>query len=324
MKISIIIPFKNAAPWLEETISSIIAQDNVEWELICIDDHSTDNSNEVIERFKDSKIRIVSNQGKGIIAALQLGLEMADGDFITRMDADDIMTDKRLISMHDTLADSQLKTVVTGKVKYFSTGELSEGFFKYEQWVNERIDKNDHYNHIYRECVVASPNWMVRKSDLIESGIFDKLEYPEDYDLVFHWFENNFKIKSLEEVTLLWRDHPTRTSKNSETYNQQALFSLKINWFVKLHAKDQSIGILGAGTKGKMTTEILKSNNQSFGWYDLNHNNFNSPVNGHLIQDYNLIHEDQLLISIYPKQRESLLKFINEKGYTIGVNAWFL
>lgn len=323
MKISIIIPFKNAAPWLEETISSIQKQKAV-WELICVDDHSTDNGREVIERFKDSRIRVISNRGTGIIAALQLGLELTTGDFITRMDADDVMTDERLTFMHDTLVNSPAKTVVTGKVKYFSEGTLSEGFSKYEQWINERIDKDDHYDHIYRECVVASPNWMVRKNDLIEAGIFEKLKYPEDYDLVFHWFEKGFKIKSLQDVTLMWRDHLKRTSKNSEVYNQRALFTLKINWFIKLHSQGQTIGILGAGTKGKMASEILNSHDQSFGWYDLNHNNFNSPVNGQMIKDYNLIHEDQLLISIYPKQRDSLLKFIESKGYTIGVNAWFL
>lgn len=324
MKISIIIPFKNAEPWLEETISSVIAQDEIDWELICIDDHSTDNGNEIIQRFKDPRISVASNHGTGIISALQLGLELATGDFITRMDADDLMPKGRLRLMHDALIDSPKKTIVTGKVKYFSEGTLSDGFFKYEQWVNDRIDRQDHYNHIYRECVVASPNWMVRKDDLTEFGIFEKLEYPEDYDLVFHWYENDFTIKSLDEVTLLWRDHPTRTSKNSDVYNQKALFSLKLKWFNRLMTKDLTIGILGAGTKGKMSSEILKSHDRSFGWYDLNHESFNTPINGETINDYNLIHEDLLLISIYPKNQESLLNFIERKGYTIGVNAWFL
>lgn len=323
MLISIIIPFKNAAPWLDETISSILEQ-NVVWELICVDDHSTDNGSGIIERFNDPRITVISNEGKGIVSALQLALRLSTGEFITRMDADDIMPKGRLSLMYDALVDSPLKTVVTGKVKYFAEGKLSEGFLKYEQWINDRIDKQDHYKHMYRECVVASPNWMVRKGDLVESGIFEKLEYPEDYDLVFHWFENGFKIQGIDEVTLLWRDHPTRTSKNSEVYNQRALFSLKLKWFNKLLEKNHSIGLLGAGTKGKMTAEILKSHNLKFGWYDLNHGNFNAPINGEMINDYNLINEDQLLISIYPKNQDALLKFIKDKGYTIGVNAWFL
>lgn len=325
MLISIIIPFKNAAPWLEETISSILAQDGVDWELICVDDFSSDDSNNSISQYCniDSRIRLFQNTDPGIISALQLGLSHAKGEFITRMDADDLMPEGRLRKMHDALVDSDPKTVVTGKVKYFSEGELSEGFVTYQNWVNERIDKLDHYDHIYRECVVASPNWMVRKKDLIDYSIFDQLQYPEDYDLVFHWFENDFKIKSLTDVTLLWRDHPTRTSKNSETYNQSALFRLKIDWFLKIHPS-ASIALFGAGTKGKITVKLLQSQNRSFEWYDLKFENFNVPVLDKTILNYNSIHEDQLLISIYPKQQDALLKFIAEKGYTIGKNAWFL
>lgn len=323
MLISIIIPFKNATPWLEETISSILAQDGVDWELICVDDHSTDTGAEIIKQFQDNRIRCIPNEGIGIISALQLGLEHAIGEFITRMDSDDLMPLRRLKMMHDALEDSLEKTIVTGKVKYFTEGELSEGFLNYQNWINERIDKMDHFDHMYRECVVASPNWMVRKKDLLDFTIFDRLIYPEDYDLVFHWFENDFKIKCIQEVTLMWRDHPTRTSKNYEIYNQTSLFRLKVNWFIKMHPIS-TIGLLGAGTKGKLTAKLLNINNRIFGWYDLNYENFNVPIMDETIQNYESIHEDQLLISIYPRQQLYLLKFLEEKGYSIGRNAWFL
>ncbi len=324
MKISIILPFKNAEPWLKETIASIVEQTFNDWELICINDHSTDNGAQVIHSFKDSRIQVVQNEGIGIIKALQLGLKTSKGVFISRMDADDLMPLNRLQLMYGRIIDTPKKTIVTGKVKYFAEGKLSEGFLNYQNWVNERIDNQDHYKHIYRECVVASPNWVTRKQDLIESNLFDKLNYPEDYDLVFHWFENNFAIESLSEVTLLWRDHPTRTSKNSDTYNQEALFQLKINWFVRIMNKDQSLALLGAGTKGKLSMEVLQSKKVNATWYDLNYKNFNVPILGETIQDYNQINEDLLLISVFPKDQTELLKFIEAKGYTIGNNAWFL
>ena len=324
MKISIILPFKNAEPWLKETIESILQQTFTNWELICINDHSTDIGAKIIRDFKDSRIQVIQNDGIGIIAALQWGLKSSQGEFITRMDADDLMPLNRLKIMHNSLIHTPKKTIVTGKVKYFAEGELSDGFLNYQKWVNNRIDSNDHYKHIYRECVVASPNWLTRKQDLIESNLFDKLQYPEDYDLVFHWFENNFKIEALHETTLLWRDHPTRTSKNSETYNQAALFRLKIEWFVRLMNSDKSLALLGAGTKGKLSMALLQSQNVKATWYDLNYKNYTAPLFGAAIQDYNQINEDLLLISIYPKDQTEILKFIKTKGYTIGKNAWFL
>ncbi|MFT6500229.1 MAG: glycosyltransferase involved in cell wall biosynthesis [Crocinitomicaceae bacterium] len=324
MKISILLPFKNAEPWLKETIESILQQTFTNWELICINDHSTDNGAEIIRDFKNSRIQVIQNEGIGIIAALQLGLKSSQGEFITRMDADDLMPLNRLQIMHDRLIHSPKKTIVTGKVKYFAEGKLSDGFLNYQEWVNDRIDNNDHYKHIYRECVVASPNWITRKQDLIDYDLFDKLNYPEDYDLVFQWFENNFVIESLSDVTLLWRDHPTRTSKNSDIYNQEALFRLKINWFVRLMDKGKSLALLGAGTKGKLSMELLQSQEVQATWYDLNYKNYKAPLFGEAIQDYNQINEDLLLISIYPKNQTDLLKFIEAKGYTIGKNAWFL
>ena len=259
MKISIILPFKNAEPWLKETIASIVEQTFTDWELICINDHSTDKGAQVIQAFKDSRIQVVQNDRIGIIKALQLGLKTSRGMFISRMDADDLMPLNRLQQMYDRIINTPKKTIVTGKVKYFAEGKLSDGFLNYQNWVNERIDNDDHYKHIFRECVVASPNWIARKQDLIDYSLFDKLNYPEDYDLVFHWFKNGFVIESLSDVTLLWRDHPTRTSKNSETYNQEALFRLKIDWFVQTMNTTKSLALLGAGTKGKLSMELCTS-----------------------------------------------------------------
>lgn len=324
MKISIILPFKNAEPWLKETIASIVEQTFTDWELICINDHSTDKGAQVIQAFKDSRIQVVQNDRIGIIKALQLGLKTSRGMFISRMDADDLMPLNRLQQMYDRIINTPKKTIVTGKVKYFAEGKLSDGFLNYQNWVNERIDNDDHYKHIFRECVVASPNWIARKQDLIDYSLFDKLNYPEDYDLVFHWFKNGFVIESLSDVTLLWRDHPTRTSKNSETYNQEALFRLKIDWFVQTMNTTKSLALLGAGTKGKLSMELLQSRKIKATWYDLNYKKFNVPILGETIQDYSQINEDLLLIAIYPKDQTELIKFIEAKGYSIGKNAWFL
>ncbi len=75
MKVSILLPFHNAAPWISETIQSIQAQTHADWELIAIDDFSTDDSHAILEQFaaSDSRIQLLKNAVKGIIPALQLG-----------------------------------------------------------------------------------------------------------------------------------------------------------------------------------------------------------------------------------------------------------
>ncbi|MDX2360374.1 MAG: glycosyltransferase family 2 protein [Crocinitomicaceae bacterium] len=324
MLITILMPFKNAAPWISETVDSILSQSFHDWELICIDDHSIDNGAEIIRTIDDSRIRVLENSGDGIITALQLGLSEAQGEYITRMDADDLMTPNRLELMLEKMYDAKEKTIVTGKVKYISEGELSEGFLKYEHWINERIEKNDYFDHIYRECVVASPNWLARREDLIQDRIFEDLHYPEDYDMVFQWMKNHYSIKAVDEVTLLWRDHPNRTSKNSDVYNQQALFRLKLDWFLQLNdLSTNSLAIFGAGTKGKITARYLQEHSVKFNWYDVNHSNY-STLDGIEIQNPENTTESIVLICVYPDNREALENMLESKGYIIGKNAWYL
>lgn len=326
MQISIIMPVYNAEKWIVETISSIQSQSFTDWELICIDDFSTDESMRRIAEFQkhDARIRSVSTKIKGIIPALQLGLQLSTGEYITRMDADDLMPPNRLQTMHDALLHADSKTIVTGKVKYFSEALVSEGYQRYEHWLNERVTHLDHFDHIYRECVIASPNWLARTAELRSDAIFEQLKYPEDYDMMFHWKANNYKITAISEVTLLWREHPERTSRNSEVYDQASFFALKLDWFLTLNATSAELAVLGAGAKGKITAKFLNDREIPFNWYDFKAENYPAPLFGKNIQTYEDLNESHLLIAIYPKNLKDLATFLSEKGYVIGRNAWFL
>lgn len=325
MKVSILLPFRNAAPWISETIKSIEQQTYGNWEVIAIDDFSTDDSHSILQQLahSDSRIQIFRNAEKGIIPALQLGLSKAKGDYLTRMDADDLMPENRLQLMVNGMNSLPEKSIVTGKVTYFSDGKVSEGYLAYESWLNERIENGDHFDHIYRECVVASPNWLARRHEIIDSTIFSELKYPEDYDMTFGWLKNGFAIHGIDETTLLWREHPDRTSRNSDVYDQKSFFELKLDWFSKLQNTD-SIAILGAGAKGKLAAGFLLKRHIAFNWYDLDWKKYGAPVYGKTILNVEGLEAKKVLIAIYPKNKKPLLDFLTEKGFVLGKNAWFL
>lgn len=347
MIVSILLPFHNAAPWIEETVRSIQAQSYTHWELIAVNDFSTDDSLDLLQTLAatDERIHIFENTEKGIIPALQLALSYAKGDYLTRMDADDLMPEGRLEVMVNALKSLPMKTVVTGKVRYFSQGDglqpivngfdklnasresqssISSGYLAYEAWLNERVDNNDHYDHIYRECVVASPNWFARTDEIRESDIFSQLVYPEDYDMTFRWMAKGFTIVGIPEITLLWREHPDRTSRNSSVYDQASFFNLKLNWFCALHTDTTHFAILGAGVKGKITARHLIKEKRNFRWFDLEAHKYGAPVLGKTIEHYDKLSGEKLLIAVYPTNKKPLLDFLNEKGFEIGRNAWFL
>lgn len=325
-KISILMPLKNAEKWIIETIKSIQEQTFTDWEIIIINDHSTDNSEELIAQIqsKDPRIQLLQNQRSGIISALQLGLNLAKGKYITRMDADDIMPQNRLKWMVECIENSPPRTIVTGKVSYFSDHPISEGYLSYQNWLNERIDKKDHFQHIYRECVIASPNWMCRKSDLITDSIFGSLSYPEDYDMTFHWMKHNYSIETINEVTLLWREHPDRTSRNSNRYQQASFFELKAKWFMEFNASIPSVGVVGMGQKGKLLAKLFDEANFPFQLYDLNASTMNQTIRGKQVKPAQEINDEKLLIARYPKDINMIEDFLNKLGYEIGKNAFWV
>lgn len=324
--VSIIMSMKNASKWIAETIESIQSQSLQEWELIVVDDHSQDDSVSIVESFSitDARVYVYKNDAFGIVSALNQAFLKVSGTYITRMDADDIMPENRLQQMVTELEKASSKTIVTGKVHYFSDTVVSDGYQKYEQWLNERVDKADFYKHIYRECIVASPNWMGRTSDFKNDHLLNGLNYPEDYDLCFRWLQLGYTIQGIDEVTLLWREHSERTSRNSEHYQQPAFFRLKLNWLLQRHPHCQSIGIIGAGEKGKLCAAYLQQENYPFNLYDLNFEKYTTPLFGNKVQSTDVIIDEIILIARYPDNLEEVQKFIERKGYEIGKNAFWV
>lgn len=325
MKISILFPFKNASPWVSETVRSIQNQNYIHWELIAVDDHSTDISLKLLEQFasNDQRISIFTNSGSGIIPALQLALKYSVGEFITRMDADDIMPEGRLEHFVKLLQMKGPGHVATGLVQYFPS-PVTPGYLKYEKWLNERVHNSDHVNHLFRECVLASPNWMLFREDVERYQLFDHLNYPEDYDLVFRMFAAGLKFIGIEEITLYWREHPRRTSRNSEIYQQNSFFQLKLQWFFQLKMNNEEpLALFGAGSKGKIVARFLLHKEIPFQWYDLRFEKYGAGILGKKILSPASASEKTAIVCVYPEATNRLESFLVKSGYTIGQNAWY-
>lgn len=266
--VSILLPVKNAAPWLDACIQSILNQELQDWECVVVDDHSTDHSLALISAYAcfDSRFRIFSNEGNGLIDANKTLLRHARGKLVTRMDADDLMTPNRLHYMSEMLLQSAANTVVTAKVQFFPEQECGIGTRFYEQWLNGLCDTQTHWQHLWRECVIPSPCWMAKTEELIAAGGLDSPDYPEDYDMAFRLFAHGFSVRAVPEICHLWRQHSHRFSRSSH-YSAEKFMALKWNWFSKLEwHKYQQLFLLGTGDKGKLLKGILQSEGIPFHW----------------------------------------------------------
>lgn len=283
--ISIVMPIKNEESFLSDCLNSILQQTEKNWELLAVDDHSTDGTASILTHFAkaDSRIKPLKNKGSGIIDALQTGYQNSSGNFITRMDADDLMTPRKLELLKNALLLSENELAV-GKVKYFSDTKLGDGYIKYEKWLNKLTSEESHFTEIYKECVIPSPCWMTSRAAFAECGGFDSERYPEDYDLAFRFYENWFQVTGIQEVIHLWRDHPNRTSRNDDNYADNRFLDLKLHYFSKLDREtDKPLVIWGAGKKGKSAAKYFSERKEKFHWVT------NNPKKiGHKIYDVEL------------------------------------
>jgi glycosyltransferase involved in cell wall biosynthesis len=279
--VSILLPVFNAAPFLEDCLESILQQTFENWELIAVDDFSTDSSFSILEKYaaKDSRIKVCRNSTKGIIPALRKALARSEGQHITRMDADDIMTRDKLLLMQ---AVCRPKTVVTGKVEYFrSDGELGEGYIRYAHWLNNLVDRDSHWLEIYKECVIPSPAWMVERQTLKDIGAFDSNTYPEDYDLVFRMYASRLKVIGIDSLLHRWRDHGARASRNDVNYQDNRFFDLKLAHFLAIDFDENiSLALWGAGRKGKYCARWLIEKGINFSWHTDNIKKLNVKIYG--------------------------------------------
>jgi glycosyltransferase involved in cell wall biosynthesis len=142
--VSILMPVRNAASYLDECLSSIINQTEKHWELLAIDDHSADHSFDILQKYaaNDHRFKVFKNNGKGIIPALRLAFEKSTGELISRMDADDIMQPQKIELLKKRLLTKGPGYVCTAFVEYFSSTELGDGYKKYQNWLNELTSKN--------------------------------------------------------------------------------------------------------------------------------------------------------------------------------------
>ncbi len=307
--VSILIPFKNTELFLPECIASIQNQTHLEWEVIAVDDHSSDKSRQILQSCanKDPRIKVLTNTGNGIIMAMRTAYTASSGRFITRMDSDDVMKPEKIRTMVSALQNSGPGKMALGKVRYFSASGISNGYRRYEVWLNNLTHTGRNFEERYKECVIPSPCWMLHREDLDLCGAFNENRYPEDYDLAFRMFAAGLTPIPCEDVLHMWRDYDTRTSRTSEHYAQNYFLDLKVYYFLKLEWDvNRPLVIWGAGNKGKTMAKLFRKQNVPFNWVCDNPNKIGKEIYGQILLSYTAIGT--------MKKPQSIITVANEKA----------
>jgi len=321
MQISILMPVKNAESFLTECLDSIISQSYENWELVAVDDGSSDDSLQILKNYEQSDHRITAyrNDGVGIIAALRLAYSYCQGGMITRMDADDIMTTDKIEVLHKNLNIYGPGHLAVGGVKYFSSKPLGEGYKRYEQWLNGLTAEGENFTELYRECVIPSPCWMLYKADLEQVGAFDSDLYPEDYDLAFRMYQADLEVIPCIKQIHLWRDHPARSSRNDPNYLDNRFIKLKCHHFMEYNFEDRPLVVWGAGKKGKSIIQHLKQRLPDLYWITENEKKIGHEIYGITVDSPDLLTElflPQVIVAIANPDDQAA---VDQRLFTMGL-----
>lgn len=212
-KISVIMPAYNAEKYIAEAIESILGQTFGDFEFIILNDCSTDRTEEIIRSYTDSRIVYLKNeQNMGVAATLNRGLSVAKGEYIARMDADDISLPERFEKQVAFLdKDPAVAVLGTGLERFDASGSLGI--------LQPATDPEQMHIDLLFSCGLAHPSVMMRASAVRELGGYDlAFEGLEDYEL---WCRvaRKYQVTTLPEVLLRYRIHSAQvTKKPSEAY----------------------------------------------------------------------------------------------------------
>ncbi|MCA0133507.1 glycosyltransferase family 2 protein [Winogradskyella alexanderae] len=327
--ISILIPFKNTSHYIRECIESIRNQNYTDWEAIFINDHSNDSSQDIVRSYSeyDTRIRLFPNEGSGIINALRTAYLFSSGDYITRMDSDDIMMTDRLLHMLNDLKAYGKRHLSVGMVKYFREDGVSDGYARYEKWINGLTKTGKNYSEIYKECVIPSPCWMLHRDDFDLCGGFKPNIYPEDYDLTFRFYKAGFKCIPCNKVLLHWRDYSNRTSRTHEHYAQNYFLDIKVRYFLELdYDSTRPLTVWGAGTKGKTIAKLLLKNNIPFFWICDNPKKITKKIYEQKLLSFEYLkelHNPQSIVTVANEDAQSEIKDYFKKRQMISMQDYF-
>jgi glycosyltransferase involved in cell wall biosynthesis len=249
--ISILMPVYNAAGTLRAALQSVVAQSFKEWELVAVNDGSTDASLEILDEAarKDRRIRILTGAHVGHVEALRSAATLATGPLLARMDADDVMHPRRLLLQLTRLDSPPAVDVVATRVRVL--GRTGEGMRLYVDWQNRLLSHDDITVNLFVESPLAHPSVLMRRDKFERAGGYRDPGWAEDFDLWHRLRECGARFEKLPRTLLSWRDSDRRLTRTHPMYSEKAFYQAKLHYFKRHPLGQGPVVVWGAGPIGR-------------------------------------------------------------------------
>lgn len=255
-----LLPVRNGADTLAETLDSIRAQTHADFRCLILDDGSTDGTAALAEAYvaRDPRFVVQSGPPRGIAATLNAGLSRVEAPFVARIDADDVMEPRRLGRQLDVLSRDPSVDVVSSRVTFFGD-DVSPNLRAYERWLNGVVSHAEIVRDLFVESPLPHPSVTMRTGSLRAVGGYRDLDLPEDYDLWLRGFRAGWTFAKIDEVLVRIRDHERRLTKTDPRYLPRAFLQCKVEHLIAWRELEgREIVVWGAGRDGKRAAKALR------------------------------------------------------------------
>ncbi|WP_018123200.1 glycosyltransferase family 2 protein [Desulfovibrio oxyclinae] len=328
-RVSVTLPCYNCEPTLARTLDSLLSQTLEDFEILAVDDGSTDATRTILDEYarRDERLRPMSIEHGGVIKAANTAIAKARAPYIARMDADDEALPERLAAQA-ALLDSRPDIGLVGcRIRFGGCRESCAGYAHYVDWTNTLLDHEAISLNRFVEFPVPNPSIMYRRECVEHHGSYREGDFPEDYDLLLRWLESGVRAAKVDEELLVWNDPPDRISRNHERYAVEAFYRVKsgylARWLERHNPRHPEVHILGSGRTTRKRADMLLEHGITFAaYYDVDPNKIGHVVHGVPVRnrdDVPAAGEGFLLSYVGSRgAREEITAFLGARGLVMG------
>lgn len=261
-RISILLPVRNEERLLPAALASLSRQTLTDWELVAVDDGSSDATAAILAAAAagDARVRVLRQPAHGLVAALNSGLAACRAPLVARMDGDDICHPQRLQRQAAFLADHPAVTLVACGVRQVPRPTVTDGMLAYERWQNSLLDHDAIGRDLFVESPFVHPSVTFRRDAVLALGGYRESGWAEDYDLWLRLAQAGARFARLAEVLFYWRDRPQRQTRTAPAYALAAFRACKVHHLRAGYlAGVATVTLWGAGIEGKAWRRALQA-----------------------------------------------------------------
>ncbi len=315
------VPVYNSESTLSEALESLADQTFTNFEIIAVNDGSTDNSLSILQTWSqhDNRLRILQTPHTGIVNALNEGMRACQAPLVARMDADDHSLPERLAQQVTLFLSNPQLSLVSCQVRAFPAEDVCQGLQLYLDWQNSLLDKAAICREIFIESPFVHPSVMFQRAKVEELGGYQDHGWPEDYDLWLRMYLAGMKFAKLPAVLLEWRERDQRLTRTDPRYSLDNFLRLKAHYLVQGPINGhQDVFLWGAGSTGRRLSKfLLQEGIRPYAYVDVD-----PKIIGRTLHTAPILAPQELPASWDRADRPVLIAAVGARGARPLIRAW--